>query len=63
MIGKENKPIFQYLGINLMENVSKITIDQINYAETSNQLIMPTIKLTKKNLLQSYLSDLEKIKI
>ena len=30
MIGKENQSIFQYLVINLMENDSKIIIDQIN---------------------------------
>ena len=33
MIRKEHQSIFQYLGINLKENDSKITIDQINYAE------------------------------
>ena len=33
MIRKENQSIFQYLGISLKENDSKITIDQINYAE------------------------------
>ena len=33
MIRKEHQSIFQYLGISLKENDSKITIDQINYAE------------------------------
>ena len=33
MIRKENQSIFQYLGISLKENDSKITTDQIIYAE------------------------------
>ena len=38
MIRKENQSIFQYIGINLIENDSKITIDQINYAENLKPL-------------------------
>lgn len=33
MIQKENQAIFQYLGINLMENNSKIFIDHSSYTE------------------------------
>ena len=42
-----NHSSFQYLGINLMENDSKITTDQINYTKTL-ATIMSTIKLTQK---------------
>ena len=42
-IGKENQSIFQYLGINLMENDSKSIMQK-----TSDQLIKSTIKQTKK---------------
>ena len=58
MIGKENQSIFQYLGINLMENDSKITIDKINYAENPKPINHIHNKTETTDLLQSHIGKL-----
>ena len=58
MIGKENQSIFQYLGINLMENDSKITIDQISYTENLKPINRIHNNKDTKDLLQSHAGKL-----
>ena len=53
MIGKENQSIFQYLGINLKENDSKITIDEINFAENLKLINHIHNNKDTKDILQS----------
>ena len=58
MIGKGNQSIFQYLGINLMKNDSKITIDQIIYVENLKPVNHIYNKTDTKDLLQSHIEKL-----
>ena len=58
MIGKENQSIFQYLGINLMENDSKITIDQISYTKNLKPINRIHNNKDTKDLLQSHAGKL-----
>ena len=58
MIGKENQSSFQYLGINFMENDSKINSDQINYAENLKPINHIQNKTDTKDLLQSHIRKL-----
>ena len=53
MIGKENQSIFQYLGINLKENDSKITTDEINFAENLKLINHIHNNKDTKDILQS----------
>ena len=47
VIGKENQSIFKYLGINLIEKDSDITIDQINYSENIKPINLTMILIPR----------------
>ena len=53
IIGKKNQPIFQYLGINLVENGSEITTDQISYSENLKPINCMSSRTNAKDLLKS----------
>lgn len=52
VIGKENQSIFKYLGINLIEKDSDITIDQINYSENIKPINLTNNDINSKDRLQ-----------
>ena len=58
MIGKENQSIFQYLGINLKENDSKITIDEINFAENLKPINQIHNNKDTKDIIQAHIGKL-----
>ena len=58
MIQKENQAIFQYLGINLTENNSKIFIDHSNYAENLKPIYYIQNITETRDLLQFHIGKL-----
>ena len=58
MIGKENQSIFQYLGINLKENDSKITIDEINFTENLKPINQIDNNRDTKDIIQAHIGKL-----
>ena len=58
MIGKENQSILQYLGINLKENDSKITIDEINFTENLKPINQIDINRDTKDIIQAHIGKL-----
>ena len=58
VIGKENQSIFKYLGINLIEKDSDITIDQINYSDNIKLINLKNNDINSKDRLQSQIGKL-----
>ena len=58
VIGKENQSIFKYLGINLIEKDSDITIGQINYSENIKPINLTNNDINSKDRLQSHIGKL-----
>ena len=58
VIGKENQSVFKYLGINLIEKDSDITIDQINYSENIKPINLTNNNINSKDHLQSQIGKL-----
>ena len=58
VVGKENQSAFKYLGINLVEKNSDITIDQINYSENIKPIKLTNNETIDKDHLQSQIGKL-----
>ena len=58
IVGKENQSVFKYLGINLTEKNSGITIDQINYSENIKPIVSTNSENKTKDYLQSQIGKL-----
>ena len=48
-IGKQCSTIFKYIGLEIHQDNTGITLDQKSYIETVNPIILPRNKLSKKN--------------
>ena len=58
VVGKENQSLFKYLGIDLSENNSEISIDQINFSQNLNPINNFNSEIDRKKELQSKIGKL-----